>query len=396
MNHNLKLSETQNCWNFHNPENHKITNDKKFSQIIDFNRMLFLNNFWLEKYLQLHNISCASEKLGIQNLLNMDQGGFDHGDLSGLYTSFQNSPRYSSTRLCGWNNLLSIAFNALQESDALQNGLILDFLAGSGTLSKKVKQLLPNNRPNVIGIDVSKKMVERAQDYQEIVFWGSHEFNPFKQKIADVAIAAYGFHHVPIEERNNFVLSMQKTLKKGGVCILHDFEEHSPTAQWYSKIIHLYRSVGHPYPHVTDDHLTKLLNPHFEAVEIKYLYDPFYLESKEGQDVQSLKQEFYAYLICLFNLDKLLPNDLDIEHLAEYKNLSYWQNIEEIFTPSFTLEKEKLKRVESKAIIQRENGPKIGITIPQVDQLTIQFLPNNKICLIAPRIALVGIGYKGK
>lgn len=312
--------------------------DLSLLEIHNFNMTLSLKNIFFEKYLSAKHLSSQEYRRELEHLLNMDQGGFEHGDLSGLYVAFQNSPRYSSTRLCGWKNLLDIAFSSISKRAALKDGLIIDFLAGSGTLSKRARQLEPFKSPTVIGLDVSKRMTKQALKHKETVFWASHKTHFFKDEIADVAVAAYGFHHVPLNERDSFVASMQKTLKKDGLCIIHDFEEGSATARWYSEVIHQYRTAGHPYSHVTYNHLQQLLIPYFKETEIKYLYDPFYLVGNIGQDAQSLKQEFYSYLIGLFNLEKLVPHGIRIENLNNYMNSSYWESIDNLLSPFFILD----------------------------------------------------------
>lgn len=367
-----------------------IGKDISILGIQSFNVSLLLENPWLEKYIYFKTLSSLDYKRELTNLLNIDQGGFEHGDLSGLYVTFQNSPRYSSTRLCGWNNLLQIAFSSIGKKSELEDGLILDFLAGSGTLSKKVKQLTLDKTPTVIGIDVSKRMVDQAQKYKETVFWASCATHPFKRDIADVTVAAYGFHHVPLNQRDEFVSNMQKPLKKDGICIVHDFEEGSATARWYSEVIHSYRTVGHPYSHVTRPQLKQLLSPYFGNVTTKYLYDPFYLEGKEDQDIQSLKQEFYAYLIGLFNLEKLLPESVKMQNLINYTNLSYWKNIDKLLSPYFTLSDEEIKEIQDGKIDRYDAVNKTDI--PIVSNLTVTQLSNNRIGLIAPRVALIGIG----
>ena len=260
-------------------------------EFFHFNKLVLSKNSKIEKYLHFKSLECKEYRKGLENLLDGDQGGFEHGGLSGLYNTFQNLPRYNSTRLCGWNNLLSNAFDHISSRSSLKDALIVDFLAGSGTLAKRVRQLLSGETPNIIGIDVSKKMVECALDSNEAVFWASHEVHPFKNEMADITIAAYGFHHVPLTQRRSFVSAMHRPLKKGGLCIIHDFEEGSATARWYSEIIHLNRPEGHPYPHVTKGELRDLLTPNFQNTTTKYLYDPFYLEGKEAKMLDKLVEQ---------------------------------------------------------------------------------------------------------
>ncbi|WP_375331735.1 class I SAM-dependent methyltransferase [Candidatus Tisiphia endosymbiont of Temnostethus pusillus] len=186
----------------------------------------------VDKYFDKDNYPFKESEF-LRHLPKLDIGGFDHGNMSQLYNKFQTDVRYKNTRLKGWKQLFSLIPRNLLTNENL---LILDFLAGSGTLARKAKQLWKNRSPNVIGIDVSYKMCEAAFHNNEIVFCGSHDNNYFKKGIADIVIVAYGLHHLQVTERVQFVQSCKRTLKGGGLCILHDFESSFTTAKWYTQL----------------------------------------------------------------------------------------------------------------------------------------------------------------
>lgn len=368
------------------------TNTLNYVNLNDINISLFKKHSWINQHLMMSKLN-ANYYQGLIELEEMDKGGFEHGDLSGLYIKYQDDLRYHSTRFHGWQRLLNIMMENIALKTPTNNSVVIDFLAGSGTLGKRLKQLFkPNYLPKLMGLDVSSKMCEQALKSNEIVMWGSYKYHLFHHEIADAVIAAYGFHHVPLSERKMYVNKMHDLLRNEGVCILHDFEEGSQTAKWYSEIIHRYRPNGHDYPHITYESLTTLLC-NFKDVNIKKIYDPFYLEGVKGQNEQSLKQEFLSYLICLFNLQKLVPNYINIAELKNFDDRQFWLNIENILLPYFYLSEKELNSIELNEV-NPTTAIKI-INIPICERFTIQPLSDNRLSIIAPRTALIGIGYRG-
>lgn len=369
----------------------------KFKQeaMDSLNDLVIFQQPWIKDYIDLPRLESSSYRESLDKLFLQDQGGFDHGDLSGLYVHYQNDPRYKATRLFGWKSIFEIVVPHIELQGDLKDGLIIDFLAGSGTLSKRLKQVICQKPPSVLGLDISHKMCEQGMQNGEVVLWGNHENHLFKSNKADATVAAYGFHHIPVKERSSFVLSMKNVLKEDGICLLHDFEEGSSTASWYSNIIHNYRTYGHPYQHVTREGLKSLLGTHFDDVEIKSVYDPFYLEGEKNQDETSLTREFFAYLIAFFNLQKLLPSSLKYEELKYHDDATYWQRIENIFSPCFNITDKELNYF-TKDQNKFQNVEFKYKAVPLVNKLTCQPLNDGRLSLIAPRMALIGFGYKGR
>nr|CAG8536288.1 12456_t:CDS:2 [Entrophospora candida] len=286
-----------------------------------------------------------------------------------------------------------------------ENLSIIDFLSGSGTLSKRLKILWKQeqNLPTVLGMDISEKMCQLARENGETVFWGSCRNHCFKKHIADTVIASYGVHHIPPQERKIFITSVYNILKENGVCLIHDFLEGHPSTRWYSEIIHKYRTYGHDCKHFTEEDMFSLFSEDFSTSEVRFIYNPFCLVGQKGQDENSLKQKFFSYLISLFNLSKLLPKPVTFEQIFHYKDVSYWKDVEEIFTPYFRISQSDIKRIDY-FVKKTKNYEDIlhPIEVPIFEELTIYPLSNQKIpdqatpCLVAPRMAIVGIGYKGK
>ncbi len=334
-----------------------------------------------EEYLRVLDVmKYTPEQLrGIYKILDsIDSGGFGHGPVSVKYNHYRLHPRYVNTRDTGVVNLLNIM---AKHCDITSESVIIDFLAGSGYLSKKLKQYWSKSLPpKVFGIDVSSSMVHQAGLNEEIVFRSYHGGHLFKDNSADFAISCYGTHHIPFEERDNFVKAAHDVLKPGGKFILHDFEEQSPTARWYSDVIDKYRLCGHPYKHFEQAELTNLFSKYFAEVEVVKVYDPFVLD---GEDPTKLKREFFEYLINFFALEKLM---------SALENEDEWNEAEKAIEGTFTFQDNDMN-----GLIQNsaEQGTLFSSEdVPIVSRITI--LPNSDGShrLIAPRIALAGIGYK--
>jgi len=366
------------------------------SENLDLTNLHFLDRLKkseIGNYIDQNMLYEASYQKKLHTLKYISMDGFEHGDLSSQYVYFQNDLRYKSARYFGWILLFKI-INSVQKPYINQKQFFIDFLAGSGTLSQRSKQLYTTNCPIVVGIDISKRMSKMAYEKGEIVFWGSYNCHIIKNNVADLAIAAHGFHHVPENQHPAFVLSMKNSLKHNGICLLQDYEEDSSTAKFYSQCVNKYRPGGHPTLSFTKESITKLMQPHFEEIKVHYLYDPFYLEGLEGQDEYSLKKECYSYLISLYNLRKLVPTSVDIKDLFSYNDRNYWNKIENILFPFFKFgsESEKIQKSLADYNIDSQNLKKLDV--PFVEEPTIKELSDGRLSIIVPRSGIVCLGSK--
>lgn len=359
----------------------------------DLNKIIIQKFQNITHWININSISIVAKNNKHFEKMKYDQGGFNHHDMSNLYSKLQCDPRYSKTRLLGYRNIFSLLLN---DDTSIDNNiikpLIIDFLAGSGTVSKRVKQLFIKNIPYVIGLDVSSQMCINAYSKKEIVFWSRHDSHLFRDNIADYVLAAYGFHHVPVHERTQFVNNMKKTLKKGGICLLHDFDEVSASSRFYSELIDINRPCGHKYQHFSSDSMRRLLSTNFNDYDVQYIYDPFYLESKMGQNEKSLKKEFFTYIISLFNLKKLLPKNYSYNTLIHNNNSVYWDEIEKTISPYLSLSEHEIKKVTDFSDLYLDKLA--SIKVPLVNNLSTISLGDGRFAIIGPRVALIGHGKK--
>ena len=370
----------------------------QLARLDSFNFHLLNKSPELVQFLDLNRFSFDQIQNQLDQLQSIDTGGFENNDMSSLYVRFQSDLRYRTTRYQGWKDLFAICLDYSGESiDEIRDFLIVDLLAGSGTLSKRAKTLWKRPLPSILGLDVSKKMCEAALVQGESVFWGGYFFNYFKEKSADCVVAAYGIHHIPSAERPAFVSEVKRITKDDGFAIFHDFVEGHPTARWYSEVTHEYRTYGHDYPHFRTEEMRALVLSKFSQCDLELLYDPFFLIGKPDQSPEELIREFFAYLIGLFNLSKILPSGVSFENLFQYSDFQYWSFIESKFKSYFKIE----DRLEDVYGFKRNLLDGLGsagdvledIRVPYVSELTVQKYSDRQYCLIAPRIALVGIGY---
>ena len=366
--------------------------DSRYKPHLDFNENIILCCPNLREWINDSVFTNDDYQKSLEQLEKIDHGGFNHNDLSSQYSNFQTDKRYGSTRLVGWKNLFSLLINSTSPQQKDTNGLILDFLSGSGTLSQRASQIWHSFPPQIMGIDTSFKMCQEAKKNNAAVFWGSHDLHPFKSSCADACVAAYGFHHVPEGERKAFVRSMALTLSETGVCLLHDFVEGSSSSRLYSELIHAYRNNGHHYKHFTTDEFHSLLHPHFFNVEIHHIYDPFYLEGEKGQSIESLKREFLFYIVNLYGLQKLLPSECSYKNLLNISNNNYWIELENIISPYLAISTEEinlLSNIDTPACLN-------NYSVPFANEMSTLKLSTDRYCIIGPRIALVGIGSQKK
>lgn len=350
--------------------------------LYDYLYHLALNNPRLFQLLDIYKNSPEEWSFIYRNLNKMDSGGFGHGGNVGKsYANMQRDPYYSYSRLYAWQSFLEI----IKPSDGFKNHhLIIDLLAGNGTSARMIKKIIAADQlPYIVGVDISEVMVNDTLEHDELILRCSASDNLFKNNIADAILCAYGTHHIPVEEQINMVLSAKKLLKEGGIFILHDFDEETQTAKFYSEIIHKYRVGGHDFKHFNPQSIHQLLEKAFPDHSVKYIYEPFYLEYSSGQTDESIFKDFFIYLIELLSLEKIIPPEYDFQHLQDIDSELFWQEIKEELGTYFALTPEELEKC-----CNCVNPP-----VPVVNKLCIIQEKEVKK-LVAPRISILGVGYK--
>ena len=337
-------------------------------------------------------------------LASTDDGGFDHGasghnSTTGLqYGVLQKDPAFNTARIAGFKGL----WDMLQPvGEKFSNkDFFLDALAGNGTFERVLGRLVHDQYPTFINHDISSELVRQAIESGQHAVRGFVHQSFLKNGSIAGAVSAYGTHHIPPQDRQDYVNGIRKLLKPNGAKYgLQDFETGTPTANFYAQLIDETRPGGHKYDHFTPDQMTHLLSTAgFKNVATTNIYDPYVLEGKKGQTEDELKRWFNAYLIKLFTLEKLLPeysngNKVGYSELADYENKDYWRGVADRLKPYHTFPDGEITGQYGPMSIDLKMDDQIySRKIPVVDSPQIFQVADDQLSIVVPRLALVAVG----
>ncbi|MDX8443056.1 methyltransferase domain-containing protein [Mesorhizobium australafricanum] len=190
--------------------------------------------------------------------------------------------------------------------DGLCSSLIFcDLLAGDGYVNKVAHRLLGAARcPSFINSDISQFMVDRCiRDGLFAIWQGATDPFWIRDGSVDGVLMAYGTHHIPRAQRVTAVQAAARILRSGGIFVLHDFEEGSPTARWFADVVSTHSVTPHDYPHFTAGEVLDLFAAaEFEGVTVHRMTDPFIFQ---GRDEESAVQLLAEYVVKMYGLEKL-------------------------------------------------------------------------------------------
>lgn len=354
-----------------------VANEGTIRTLDDFLEIVTQKFVTARKYVNWEGIVRNFESISVSfnSLRDFDTGGFDHAEVGQRYGEAQLNRARAISREIGYQGI----FRLLQSRKKWSaDDVLLDALAGNGTVSRVLESISSAPHPQYIGNDVSLTMVKQGIEDGRLIFYGDICSEFLSRNIADYCVSAYGTHHVPEKLRPDFFKGCFEKLKEGGTVVIQDFDAGSNTAAWYDKCIHEYRNGGHPYKHFDANELLNLLSgAGFKDVEIKFLYDPFIIRAEGKFPDEMLKREFFEYLVNLFALVK-------IDHLVGHDEGG--KKLDEILSPYFKIEPgilEKCEPIESSSFDARHIA----------SEISIRSFDGYKY-LIAPRYAIAGVGRK--
>ncbi|WP_210212340.1 hypothetical protein, partial [Mesorhizobium sp. M4B.F.Ca.ET.049.02.1.2] len=109
--------------------------------------------------------------------------------------------------------------------------------------------------------------------------------------------------HIPRAERAIAVRAAARILRPGGIFVLHDFEEGSPTARWFADVVSTHSVTPHDYPHFTAGEVLDLFAAaQFDDVTVQRISDPFVFH---GGDEESALQMLAEYVVKMYGLEQL-------------------------------------------------------------------------------------------
>lgn len=200
---------------------------------------------------------------------------FDSDD-TGRGDSYRRAQQDSSIRWKGMRQLLELAAPSRATPDTAASRTVLDVLGGDGTIARAVHDNAPDlrDRVHILTGDLSGEMVERAlaQGLAAIRQAADHLF--LADGTMDAALLAYGTHHIAPQERLDAVTEALRVVKDGGHVVLHDFDDTSPMARFFTDIVHPHTTAGHDYRHFSRGLLTELFAEAGTPARVVDLYDP--------------------------------------------------------------------------------------------------------------------------
>jgi ubiquinone/menaquinone biosynthesis C-methylase UbiE len=129
----------------------------------------------------------------------------------------------------------------VEQADLRPGQRILEVGCGTGTLMLMIKR--EHKNVDVVGIDPDPKALKKARDKTaragvSLQFdQGFGDQLPYPDGSFDRVLSSFMFHHLPKEEKRNFVAQVRRVLKSGGSFHLLDFEETGRHG-WFAHLVH--------------------------------------------------------------------------------------------------------------------------------------------------------------
>ncbi|MBG6134021.1 class I SAM-dependent methyltransferase [Longispora fulva] len=205
-------------------------------------------------------------------------------DETGRGDSYRQAQKDASVRLVGIQQLLDWAV----PKDSPDGVTLLDVLGGDGTLARAVGSPSGNplSKTTIVTGDISGEMVERALAHGLPAVRQAADFLFLRDHAVDGVLLAYGTHHIAPHLRQDAAAEAVRVVKPGGRVVLHDFEETSPMAQFFNRVVHENSAAGHDYTHFSRESLTEIFDGIGTPARVLDMYDPLIVRAATPDDAR--------------------------------------------------------------------------------------------------------------
>ncbi|MCP5072284.1 MAG: class I SAM-dependent methyltransferase [Rhodobacteraceae bacterium] len=292
--------------------------------VLDFSDHEYLNDGPLKKhvsYLQRHHsflydmlkhkVAQGNDMEGYVTQMNRDSWEFEESDGGGRGAEYNIAQQNIDNRMVGIASLLRL-FGRGQVEIPNANTVIVDALAGDGTISRLVKQW-DQGGPTIICADLSRYMIERCVEQGLPCIRQSATHSLLDDNVADGVLIAYGSHHLSTADRLTACREAYRTLKPGRRFVLHDFRTGGPVDDWFAQVVHPYSLTGHPHPHFSEYEIQGLIDgAGFTSSRVFEMDDPFIVTASSSTNVRAKMLRHLHAMYGLVRIPLVTAGDQDL------------------------------------------------------------------------------------
>lgn len=212
-------------------------------------------------------------------------------DFTGRGDSYRRAQRDASVRWTGARQLLQLA----APTDGAE-GTVLDVLGGDGLIARALSGHPEGAEVNlsILTGDLSGEMVGQALAHGLPAVRQAADHLFLRDNTMDAVLLAYGTHHIAPQERLCAITEALRVTRPGGRVVLHDFDEHSPMAYFFSDIVHPNTAAGHDYVHFSRELLAGLFDQAGTPARVIDMYDPLIVAGYTEDDARQRMCEYVA------------------------------------------------------------------------------------------------------